>query len=240
MKIGCIVLARFSSSRLPGKALRPLQGKALLHRVYDALAPYFEPSQIVVATSDEPSDTPIVEYCRQQGITYYRGSLDNVAQRFADCANAHRMDYAFRINGDNLFVEITSLLDMKLAVAEDSSLDFLSNVEGRTYPYGMSVELVKTSFYQSVLHRIGRDARYREHVTLYLYDHPAEGRRLYFYNEKYPEAQAIPLAIDTPKDFGLAEMMLAEIAEGHSKETLADIVSLYHKANQQYEQDLAG
>jgi len=239
MRIGCIILARFNSSRLPGKALREIGGRALLHRIHDTLSDFFPDCQLIVATSEEDSDLPIATYCDQHQMQCYRGSLARVAQRFYDCALEYDLDYAFRINGDNLFVEIESLQAMMDAVRQDRSLDFLSNVKDRTFPFGMSVELLKTEFYGQVLQKFQEDTRYQEHVTLYLYEHEQEGKRRYFYNEKYPEARGAHLAVDTPQDFEIARRMLEMIPQYRPLPPLDELISYYEQARKEYEQSLA-
>lgn len=238
MRIGCIILARYNSSRLPGKALREIGGKALLHRIHDTLRDIFPDCQLVVATSAEDSDLPIAEYCEAHQINCFRGSLNHVAERFYRCALAYDLDYAFRINGDNLFVATDCVQEMMEAVRQDRSLDFLSNVKDRTFPFGMSVELLKIHFYEKVLEKIGDDARYQEHVTLYLYEHEEEGRRKYFYNEKYPEAKGAHLAIDTPDDFEIARRMLEKMPTYRPLPPLNQLIQYYEAARNEYTDSL--
>jgi len=240
MRIGCIILARYNSTRLPGKALREIDGKALLHQIYDTLSDFFPDCQLVVATSKEDSDQPIADYCKQHAIQCFRGSLERVAQRFYDCALAYDLDYAFRINGDNVFVETRSLQQMMDTARQDRSLDFLSNVKGRTYPFGMSVELLKTSFYGKLLLKFQDNERYQEHVTLYLYENEQEGKRKYFYNEEYPEAQGVHLAVDTPKDFEIARRMMKMMPQYRPLPPLNKLIKFYKQARNAYEKSLAG
>jgi spore coat polysaccharide biosynthesis protein SpsF len=238
LRIGCIILARYNSSRLHGKALREIGGKALLHRIHDTLRDIFPDCQLVVATSEEESDKPIAEYCEEHQINCFRGSLNHVAERFYRCAMAYDLDYAFRINGDNLFVATDCVQEMMEAVRQDTSLDFLSNVKDRTFPFGMSVELLKIHFYEKVLEKIGKDARYQEHVTLYLYEHEALGKRKYFYNEKYPEAKGAHLAIDTPEDFEIARRMLEKMPDYRPLPALNELIHYYEAAKNEYKVSL--
>ncbi len=238
MRTGCIILARYNSSRLPGKALREIGGKELLHRIYDTLRDIFPDCLLVVATSEEESDLPIADYCEEHQINCFRGSLNQVAQRFYQCALAYDLDYAFRINGDNLFVATDCVNEMMEAVRQDNSLDFLSNVKDRTFPFGMSVELLKISFYGTILERFKHDERYQEHVTLYLYEHEQVGKRKYFYNEKYPEARGTHLAVDTPEDFEIASKMLDIMPKYRPLPPLNKLIHYYKEAKKAYEQSL--
>jgi len=228
LRIGCIILARFNSSRLPGKALKLLKGKPLLQHVYDALASIFPTDQLIVATSALTSDDSIADYCHKQGINCFRGDLDNVAERFLLAAQNYSLDYAMRINGDNLFVALSTV---KAIIADaELHLDFYSNVPQRTFPFGMSVEMVKVDFYNNIMNEINKSATYREHVTLYLYDHPNVGKRKYYTNEECSEATGIHLSIDTSEDAEIAEKMLDSLSEPIYQHSLSTIIESYHQS----------
>ncbi|MEQ9440559.1 MAG: hypothetical protein RIG62_16015 [Cyclobacteriaceae bacterium] len=227
MRIGCVILVRYNSHRLPGKALLSLGNKPLLQHGYDALSTVFTPGNLVVATSTESTDDAIAAYCEEHHLPYFRGSLTNVSDRFLKAAEAHNFDYVMRINGDNLFVA----LPIVRQVVQDTrnSIDFYSNVKDRTFPFGMSVEMVKTSFYQKLMDQINQSPRYQEHVTLYLYEHEEVGDRQYYYNSEFPEATGIHLSIDTSEDASFAKKMLQKLAKPLHTNGLGEILKTYYQ-----------
>ena len=89
-----------SSTRLPGKVLLPLAGKPVIHHIVDRAKSCENVEKVVVATSVENSDNPLVEYCQENKIDYYRGSLDNVLSRFVEILNINNFEYCVRITGD--------------------------------------------------------------------------------------------------------------------------------------------
>ncbi|WKN31464.1 hypothetical protein PZB74_21170 [Porifericola rhodea] len=230
MRIGCIILARYNSNRLPGKALMQVGAKPILLQIYQALETIFTKEKIVVATSDSDTDEPIVSFCNTHQINFFRGSLDNVAERFYLCAKYYQYDFAFRINGDNLFVATDCIQEMLKVVSQNPSYDFLSNVKNRTYPFGMSVELVKISFYAHCLQKFLNNSHYQEHVTLYLYEHENLGKRQYFYNQTVPEAEGAHLAIDTPEDLNLAKAIYSLMPEAGNTPELSELIHYYQQA----------
>jgi spore coat polysaccharide biosynthesis protein SpsF len=188
---------------LPGKILIEIDGKPVLQHILDSvssLTPNF-----VVATSEESTDAPIAHYCEQNDISYFRGNLLNVAKRFMDAAAFRGFDYAVRINGDNLFVNVEVLEEM-LQLDKVENFDLLTNVPGRTYPFGMSVEMVRMHFYQK--HYQHFNDAHKEHVTLYFYDNPEIGHRLEIKNEKVSDASGLNLAIDTVEDLERARFIM--------------------------------
>src|SRR5690554_2441069 len=103
MNIGIIILCRYNSSRLPRKILKKINGKTILDYIIERVEKVIPRSQIVVATSTESTDNPIVEYCSNHSIQVFRGSLTNVAERFLHCMEYYKFEYGIRINGDNIF-----------------------------------------------------------------------------------------------------------------------------------------
>lgn len=226
MKIGLVILCRFSSSRLPGKILKPLNGKPLLTYIWERCQSDALGLPAIVATSNEPSDDPIEEFCMDHDIPCFRGDLHNVAERFLKCAQAQGWNYAIRINGDNLFVD-HQLIQQVANIVKESGSPFVSNVKGRTYPFGMSVEAIQTEYYAQAMSRFSEE-RFKEHVTLYFYEH--EDRRFQFAtNTICPEAKGLHLAIDTPEDFKQAAAILECMERPHTEYTLSDIYRICQK-----------
>jgi N-acetylneuraminate synthase/N,N'-diacetyllegionaminate synthase len=208
MKIGVIVLCRHNSSRLPGKILKQINGRAVLGHIVDRIRRGVEDLPVVIATSTDPSDDVIETYCRRAGLNCFRGSLKDVAGRFSACAEKYGWDFAVRINGDNLFVD-KDVLRAMVAVADTNTFDFVTNVPGRTFPRGMSVEIVRVSFYSKLM-KVVSNPGHREHVTSWLYENIDLGRRYIFENRICPEAANFQLALDTENDFRLAAKIFSD------------------------------
>lgn len=226
MKIGAVILSRYNSSRLYGKALMKIAGKSVLQIIIERLLVVLDLQCIVIATSVEVSDDPIVEFAESNSIQYYRGSLTNVAERFFEASSFYGFDYSIRINGDNVFVDI-DLLGQMIVSAKSEKFDFLSNVKNRTYPKGMSIEILRVSFYGALLEFIGREKHFVEHVTLYLYENEDRINHLYFYNTTIKEAEGIQLALDTPDDFQLINRVFNRFDCEHVNYKLGDIIKIY-------------
>jgi len=224
MRIGYIILCRYGSSRLPGKILKEINNKPILQYIYERLRCVGLPEDIIVATGIDKTNQPIVDYCNKNNLNVFQGDQDNVAKRFLDCAEANHFDYAARINGDNLFVS-PYIIQQMLPYVTSEAYDFISNVKGRTFPTGMSVEYIRISFYHNLLRKI-TTARYREHVTLYLYEHETEGKQYYIYNSICPKAQGRNFAIDTDNDFKSAEKILLQIQRRHTDYDICDWIEM--------------
>lgn len=227
LKIGFAIVCRYNSSRLRGKILKEIDGKPIIEHIINRFNNLLPLSQLVITTSVEATDDVIVDYCTKNGINYFRGSLENVAQRVLEVGEANSWDYTVRINGDNLFIDL-DVLDKLLEIANTGTYDFVSNVKGRTYPYGMSIELIKTSFFRKIYETyIKDDERYREHVTLCLYENEELGKYYFQYNTEVPEASGLKLSIDTQDDFDKAVLIMKELKTVGYKYDLKKLVKIF-------------
>lgn len=225
-KVGAVILSRFSSSRLPGKALRQIEGKEILKYIVERLMVCMKLEDIVIATSIEKSDDPIAEFAKVINVNCYRGSLDNVAERFFEAAAANDWDYAMRINGDNIFVDMNVVSEM-IHIAQSGKYSFISNVKNRTFPKGMSVEIVSKPYFQKLLPTISASESYKEHVTLYLYDNEEREAFHYHYNTALPEASGLQFALDTKEDFERTEKIIGQFKGNHTQYNLHEIFEIY-------------
>ncbi|MEQ4788418.1 N-acetylneuraminate synthase family protein [Morganella morganii] len=205
MKIGVIILARMTSSRLPGKGLREIHNKPILQWIIDALALCNNIDQIILATSVLPSDDELNTFAEKSKISIYRGSLDNVAERFMMSAKATNLDAAIRINGDNLFVN-PFLVDYVANELRNGN-EFVSNIVDRTFPRGMSVEGVNIKTYCESYNNF-KDEYDFEHVMPYFYRNLSRIKSSLIKNSKCVNAANKQIAIDTQKDFYLASNVM--------------------------------
>jgi spore coat polysaccharide biosynthesis protein SpsF len=224
MKIGYIILCRFNSSRLPGKILRKVNGLTIIDILIERLKP-LGLGNIIVATSEEATDDVIADYCQVNNINVFRGSLNNVAGRFLSASRHFGLDYAVRINGDNLFAD-AELIRSMAAKAVDGGYDFVSNVPERTYPTGMSVEAIRVDFFEK-MYGLFDDAKYNEHVTLFLYDRPELcSNCLFVKNTEFPDANGVKMAIDTQEDLDTATVIMHKLGLRYATAGWQEIVQL--------------
>ena len=142
MRIGALVPVRLGSERLPGKALLPIQDRPvivhLLERVFASR--HLSPDRVVICTTREPSDDPLVEVVERTGARVFRGSRDNILERFAGAVEAFGFDAVLEADGDDPCVDpgyMDRCLDALLA---DESLGMVS-VQG--LPLGLSSNAIR-------------------------------------------------------------------------------------------------
>jgi N-acetylneuraminate synthase/N,N'-diacetyllegionaminate synthase len=224
MKIGVAILARMSSFRFPGKALHLIGDRPLLERVISRALLAGLP--VAVCTSADRSDDAIADLARRRGVGCFRGSLDDVAARLLTCAQSAGWDFVLRINGDNVFTD-PSLVSTVAHICRTDCFDLVSNVPGRTFPFGVSVEGLRTSFLEN--HISSFDEADREHVTRWFYERPEVGRRFSVLNESIPSAAGLNLAVDRREDADRAARLIERagaLGIAYQRLSLADVVRL--------------
>ncbi len=223
-KIGAVILCRHNSTRLPGKALIKIAGKEALGYIYERLLCVMAPEDIVVATSKEKDDQAIIDYCAARKMNYFRGPKDNVAQRFLSCGQEFDFDYLVRVCGDNVLVD-HRLLKRMIKIALKGEYDLVSNAKNRTFPQGMSLEIVKRSFYEQAIKQMtGKEDQ--EHVTGYLYQHERLGKYFFVYNDECPQMANVKLALDDAPDLDFLTKIITAMGADHREYVLKDIERL--------------
>jgi len=195
MKIIGIIAARMDSSRFPGKMVQELCGQPLIQSVVNRAKQISSLSYLVVATTNYPVDDIICEMTRQCGVDVYRGSADDVASRFLECALKYDSDYFIRLNGDSPCIDV-ELVEQGISLCP-RGYDVITNIPSQTFPYGISLEIVKTETFKRCYPMMTESDR--EHVTSYFYRNK-ESFSLKEFIDSLSERPACSFTIDLPQD----------------------------------------
>jgi spore coat polysaccharide biosynthesis protein SpsF len=171
MKILTIVQARMTSSRLPGKVMRPILGAPMMGRQIERLRRSARLGQLVLATSVDPSDDVIVDYCAALKCPTHRGPLYDVLGRYAETLEAlGPADHVVRLTADCPLADWT-VIDQCIALHLESGADYTSNTVERFYPRGLDVEVFRAEWLPRIAAETA-DPYDREHVTPFFYRNP--------------------------------------------------------------------
>lgn len=171
-----IIQARMASERLPGKVLLDIAGQTMLERVIRRVRGARRVDEIVVATSVNPLDDAVVAACTAFDATVFRGSEDDVLDRFHSAARAFGARVCVRVSADSPFVD-PEVCDQVIAALATSNppADYASNKLRPSFPLGLDVEAFTAVALERAWHK-AREAYERAHVTPYIYGHPEEFR----------------------------------------------------------------
>lgn len=224
MSIVLIVQARMGSTRLPGKVLKEVLGKSLLEFQIERLLRVRFADNIVIATTTERADQPVVELCSMLAVPVYRGEQENVLRRYQEAAHFAAAEVIVRLSADCPLID-PAVIDQAIRFYLDHypKYDYVSNTQIRTFPRGMDVEVFsRKALEEAALH--AQKPFEKEHVTPYIYQHPDRFTLGNFVGPK--DFSSLRLTVDTQEDFTLIKKILEELYPVHPKFTLEDILEL--------------
>lgn len=224
-----IIQARVGSNRLPGKVLMPLNGRPSICHVMERTAAARHIDKVVLATSVRPENDALEELATQHHWDIYRGSEEDVLSRFTDLAEAADPQVIVRVCADNFAVD-PNVLDLAIEKQNRESLDLCNPFLDYEFPFGVGAEVISREALTRIEHACrGNHADYREHVTLWAYENPADFK---FASLEAPEDCARPdisVSIDTPEDFERINAIYAEFKGRERDFTTADIISAWDR-----------
>lgn len=216
-----ILQARMSSTRLPGKVLRPILGRPMLERQVERLRRSERLTRIVVATSTEAGDDPLAAVARAFGVEVHRGDLHDVLDRFHGALTAFGPVERFvRLTADCPLTDPV-LLDRCIDRQAGEGWDVVHVSAGATFPKGLDVEVVNTAALESAW-REARDPYEREHVTPFLYRRP-ERFRIGTITRDPP--LRFRWTVDTPEDFAFVTAVYEALYPNNPAFTTDDVLA---------------
>ncbi len=160
------------STRLPGKVLMNLAGKTPIQWIYERLRFARELDGIVLATSNNRENDPLIEHAREIGLPFFRGVEADLVSRLYHAAKEHKADAIVRVTADCPLVDPKLLDQLVQAFREgEGQYDCVSNVFPSTYPDGLDLDVISFHSLRKMYSEIS-DPLYREWITTNIYKHP--------------------------------------------------------------------
>lgn len=191
------------STRLPGKVLQQLAGEAMLVRVVERLRRANLIDEVLVATTDRASDDALVAECQRYSVAVFRGDENDVLDRYFKAAQSAKAEIVVRITSDCPLID-PEVTDKTIQAFMDNSPDYASNTLVRTYPRGLDTEVISMAALTRAWQRAQRPYE-REHVTPYIFEHPAEFTCLPVIGDQ--DYSSHRWTVDTPEDFEFVQVI---------------------------------
>jgi len=191
-----IIQARMGSTRLPGKVMADVAGRPLIDHVVKRAQQAQRLDLVTVATSDRLTDDIVAHFCAERDVPYFRGSEEDVLDRYYQAARCFSADVIVRLTADCPLLD-PEVIDRVVQFFQRDAYDYVSNNIERTYPVGLDTEI----FQRSALERAWGDAclrSEREHVTPYICKYP---NLFHLANVKhYSNLSKFRWTVDLPQD----------------------------------------
>ena len=218
-----IIQVRSSSKRFPNKVMTSINNKPLLYYVMSRVKRSKNIKKIIVACSVLKSDSSIARFCKENKYKIYRGSLNDVLDRYVKVCKKYKLKYFVRINGDSPCID-PNLVDKAIQIYKKKNCDIVTNVFPRSYPRGISVEVIKSKCVFD-LNKKKISNSFREHITSYFYNNYKNYKIINFNNKK--NFSKINLSVDTKSD--LKKIRKAIINKNFLNMSWKKIVNITHK-----------
>ena len=217
-----VLQARMSSTRLPGKVLLRTCGKSLLQHQIERVMRCRSIDRLVVATSTDVSDDPIEALCHSLGVATYRGSLDDVLDRFIQAARPSKPEWLVRLTGDCPLSDPV-IVDRVVREAIQGAYDYVSSALHPSFPDGLDAECLRFA----VLEQAWREAvlpSEREHVTAFVYGRPERFRLGEIRNGI--DLSALRWTVDEPRDFVFVSQVFEHLYAHKPDFLMEDVLQL--------------
>jgi len=226
MKIVAIVQARMGSTRFPGKVMQPIGGIPMIEILLKRLSRSQQINQIVVATSDDPRNQSLADHIIKEGFSCYRGSENDVLDRYLGAARDAEADVIVRITGDCPLID-PALVDEVIQHLLTQNLDYVSNTSPPTYPDGLDTEVFTMEALERAAAQTNRPYD-REHVTPYL----RESRKFTTSAIQYSQdLSGLRWTVDEAEDFKVISQVFKYFAPDIFF-TWQQVLELYHSEPQ--------
>jgi spore coat polysaccharide biosynthesis protein SpsF len=227
--IVAVIQARMGSQRLPGKVLLNLNGKPVLWHVVNRASHARTLDKVIVATTTNPEDNEIETFCRKESVPCFRGSADDVLDRYYQCVryleeHGDTVEFIVRITADCPVID-PEIIDRVVALMQKGEYDYASNVIPPTYPDGLDVEVftlitLKTAYEKAHL------KSEREHVTPFIINSPLMKKGNISHSE---DLSFLRWTLDEPEDFTFITQVYEHLYDKNPDFLMNDILHLLNQ-----------
>lgn len=219
----CIIQARCSSKRLPGKVLKKISGLSILERVFNQVKISKKIKRIIIATSNHKTDKKIIKFCKIKNINCFVGPLNDVFKRFYLIIKNQNYKSFVRVSADSPFID-PKLIDKAVTIYNKKNYDIVTNIFPKTFPKGFSVEVIRSKIILNSIQKIKKKV-HKEHLTSYFYRNYKKYKiKNFFNNVNYNN---LNFSIDSKNDFTKAKKIAKNIRNRGF--TLNDILKISQK-----------
>lgn len=220
-----ILQARVSSTRLPNKVIKPILEVPMLLRQVERIRRSRMIDRLLIATSSDPSDDVLGRLCAENDLECFRGSLDDVLDRFYQGAKPLNPDHVVRLTGDCPLSD-PQLIDEVIKFHLDGDLDYTSNALEPTFPDGLDIEVLRFQCLKQAWEAAVLPSQ-REHVTLFIYQNQGLFKIGRFKGKI--DLSHLRWTVDEPLDFELVTKIYEHLYRDNPAFTSQDILNLLEK-----------
>lgn len=223
-KVGCIILARTNSRRLPNKVLLPVLGKPILYWLIKRIKKIRSIDKIILATTLNKSDDILVNFAIKNKIKFFRGSENNVVKRLYDAAKKFNLKNILEITGDCPIIDI-NIIEQLLDIYKKNSVEYVNNCNYRSYPDGMDVQIFDLNALKKTIKQTKNKIEL-EHIGLYQMRNPKKFKTINMIAPKNLFFPLLGLTLDEKKDYILLKKIIEYFGKENPYFTCEEVIRL--------------
>ena len=227
MRVVATIEARMTSSRLPGKVLMSALGQPMLHHLVARLRAAPSIDEIVLATTTNATDDPLVEFAKKEKIRVFRGSEADVMARVIGAAEFADADVIVEITGDCPIID-PDIVEQTIRMYKSHDAVYASNGIIRSYPDGMDTQVFGLKTLQRSA-AMTNDPQDREHVSLHMCKHPELFPQVHLIAPPSLHWPELGLTLDEPADYELIKRIIEYFGESRPLFSCLDVINLLHE-----------
>lgn len=217
-----ILQARVSSSRLPRKVLLPILNRPMLARQIERLKRVRGFDTLVIATSTQPEDDAIAQLSAEEGVPFFRGSLDDVLDRFYQAARKYEPVTVVRLTGDCPLTD-PEVIDACIEFFRAGDFDYATNAVQPTFPDGLDVEVMRFTCLEQAWRQASQPSE-REHVTPYIHTRPESFRIGHYRGQK--DLSPCRWTVDDSDDLEFVRAVYGELYPANPAFAMNDVMAM--------------
>lgn len=226
--IGLIIQARMGSTRLPGKVLMEIGRKTVLLHILERVRKLKKEYKIIIAIPLSQENDKIEEFCKKEQVLCFRGSENDVLDRYYQAAKLFKLDHIVRLTGDNPFVDVDNL-EFLISEHLKNNADYSSNKSevNSGLPDGIGSEIFKFSALEKSWLE-GKKDHHREHVDEYILENPKDFKFLVVKAKNINPSQFkdLRLTIDTKEDLEFIRKIYGHLYRSQKVFSVKEIINL--------------
>lgn len=227
LKVGAIVEARMTSSRLPGKHLLPVLGEPIIGHLINRLRSIPLIDEVIVAMTLRPEDDVLENYVTTIGASVFRGEEDDVMGRVLSAAQNSKTDIICEVTGDCPIIDV-SLTEQVIKTYFANEASYVNNGKFSGLPDGMSCQVFSTETLAKSAF-MTKEPLDREHVTLHIKRNPELFRAIYLVAEKFIQWPELAVTLDERSDYELIKRIIEFFGKDKPLFSCAEVIQLLHK-----------
>lgn len=202
-----ILQVRMGSTRMPGREMAPVLGEPMIWRQLERIRGARLLDKVVVATSSASCDDALTAFLVGRGVSVYRGELCDVLDRFSACASTFSATHVVRLKADSPLTD-PRVIDAAVTLALESGAAYTSNLEPRTYPQGLEVEVITAGALTAAAEGAnGRDER--EHLAEFIRRHPERFTQAHLTQGR--DLSKLRWTVERPEDFAFVRAVFQKL-----------------------------